>query len=382
MTTEDRKFLHLTLDLATKGRGLASPNPLVGAIVLDATGVESGRGFYTWQAAKHAEVIALEQAGASANDGTLYVSLEPCCFEGRTPACTEAILKSGIRRVVAVAEDPHPKVRGSGFAILERAGVEVVRVVDFPSKLSMEAQRQNEAIFHFSQTGRPLVTLKSAVTLDGKIAISRDHSGWITSDVARDHVQQVRHDQDAILTGIGTALADDCLLTDRTGLPRRRPLMRVVVDSFLRLPLNSKLVESCEDDLIVVSTSAAPSERMQSLQNRGVSVHILDGTEGKVDLQAVMTWLGKQQLASLVIEAGSNLNGALLDAEVVDKMLLYYAPKILGTVKSIPIVDRTDRQSRQEMIQFRDLRVSSVSSDEFILEAYPLKVADLENMTR
>ena len=370
MTAEDQQLLRRAIDLAAQGRGLAVPNPVVGAIVVDAQGSEAGSGFYTWDAAKHAEVIALEQAGESARGGTLYVSLEPCCFEGRTPACTEAIVKAGVRRVVAATEDPHPKVQGRGFEALEKAGVEVVGAADSATDLAAEARRQNEAAFHFSRSGKPLVTLKSAVTLDGKIAAPDDNRGWITSDVARGHVQQVRHDHEAILTGIGTVLADDCLLTDRTGLPRRRPLLRMVADSLSRLPLNSKLVESFDDDLVVMTTSAAPSKRKQALEQLGIPVHVLDGEQGRVSLPGVVEWLGRRQKTSLLIEAGSKLNWASLDSGIVDKILLYYAPKILGGVDSIPMAGGVGRRSRQGALQLRDLRTFSVGPDEFAVEAY------------
>ena len=349
---------------------MAAPNPVVGAIVVDAQGEEAGIGFYTWDAAKHAEVIAIEQAGESARGGTLYVSLEPCCFEGRTPACTEAIIKAGVRRVVAATEDPHPKVQGRGFEALKKAGIEVVGAADSATDLAAEARRQNEAAFHFSRSGKPLVTLKSAVTLDGKIAAPDDNRGWITSDVARGHVQQVRHDHEAILTGIGTVLADDCRLTDRTGLPRRRSLLRIVADSLSRLPLNSKLVESFNDDLVVMTTSAAPSKRKQALEQLGIPVHVLDGEQGRVSLPGVVEWLGRHQRTSLLIEAGSKLNWAALDSGIVDKILLYYAPKILGGVDSIPMAGGVGRRSRQGALQLRDLRTFSVGPDEFAVEAY------------
>lgn len=382
MTAEDQQLLRRTLDLAAQGRGLAAPNPVVGAIVVDAQGKEAGSGFYSWDAAKHAEVVALDQAGEAARDGTLYVSLEPCCFEGRTPACTQAIVKAGVRRVVAATEDPHPKVSGSGFGALGKAGVEVVRAADSAPELAAEARRQNEAAFHFSRTGKPLVTLKSAVTLDGKIAAPDDNRGWITSDVAREHVQQVRHAHEAILTGIGTVLADDCLLTDRTGLRRRRPLLRIVVDSLARLPLHSKLVESFENDLAVVTTSAAPAKRKEALADLGIAVHVLDGERGRVNLSEVIQWLGREQRTSLLIEAGSKLNWASLDGGIVDKILLYYAPKILGVVDSIPMAGGVGRRSRQGAIRLRDVRTFSVGPDEFAVEAYPVRPAEPEEATR
>ena len=381
MRPEDQQLLRRTLDLAAQGRGLAAPNPVVGAIVVDAQSKEAGSGFYTWDAAKHAEVIALEQAGESARGGTLYVSLEPCCFEGRTPACTEAIVKAGVRRVVSATEDPHPEVSGRGFAALEKAGVEVVRAADSVPDLAAEARRQNEAAFHFSRTGKPLVTLKSAVTLDGKIAAPDDNRGWITSDVARDHVQQVRHDHDAILTGIGTVLADDCLLTDRTGLTRRRPLLRIVADSLSRLPLNSKLVESFDDDLVVMTTSAAPAKRKQALADLGIPVYVFDGARGRVSLSRVVEWLGRQQRTSLLIEAGSKLNWALLDSGIVDKILLYYAPKILGGVDSIPMAGGVGRRSRQGALRLRNVRTFFVGPDEFAVEAYADRSAEPEEET-
>jgi diaminohydroxyphosphoribosylaminopyrimidine deaminase/5-amino-6-(5-phosphoribosylamino)uracil reductase len=268
--------------------------------------------------------------------------------------------------VVAAIEDAHPKVSGAGFDQLRQAGIEIELAEEFAA----EARKLNEAVFHFNRTGKPLVILKSASTLDGKISAPDDNTGWITSDTAREHVQQVRHDCDAILTGIGTVLADDCLLTDRTGLPRRRPLLRVVTDSLLRLPLSSRLVKSANDDLVVMTTSAATAKRRQALEQAGVSVHILDGPRGRVDLPAVVEWLGQQQHVSLLIEAGAKLNWAVLDLGIVDKTLLYYAPKILGGVDSLPMAGGTGRRSRSGAIRLRGVEIHSVGLDEFAVEAY------------
>jgi diaminohydroxyphosphoribosylaminopyrimidine deaminase/5-amino-6-(5-phosphoribosylamino)uracil reductase len=369
MTSDDRKYMREALDLAARGRALASPNPMVGAVVLDPAGNRAGEGFHTYDAVKHAETLALEQAGERARGGTLYVSLEPCTHQGRTPACTDAVLAAGIRRVVAPHEDANPLVSGQGFARLQDQGVEVELAAEFAA----EAQKLNEAFFHHTRARRPLVTLKAALTLDGKIAAPDDNSGWITSDVARLHVQQVRHDHDAILTGIGTVIADDCLLTDRTGLPRRRPLLRVVVDSLSRLPLESRLVESVADDLVVMTTSAAPAKRREALEARGVAVHVFDAERGRVDLEAVVRWLGQQQMLSLMIEAGAKLNWAALDAAVVDKILLYYAPKILGGVDSLPMVGGVGRRARAAAIRFSNLSTFPVAPDEFAVEAYLCK---------
>ena len=250
------------LDLARQGRGLASPNPMVGAVVIASDGRRLGSGYHTYDGRRHAEVIALEGAGEAARGGTLYCNLEPCNHEGRTPPCTEAILRSQVRKVAIACRDEDPRVPGQGLERLQAAGIEVEVAEEFTT----EARRLNEAFFHYARTSRPLLTLKTAVTLDGKIAAPDDNTGWITSAVARAHVHQVRHDHDAILTGIGTVLADDCLLTDRSGLPRRLPLLRVVADSLLRLPIESRLVESFNEDLVVMTTSAAPAGRRSALE--------------------------------------------------------------------------------------------------------------------
>jgi diaminohydroxyphosphoribosylaminopyrimidine deaminase/5-amino-6-(5-phosphoribosylamino)uracil reductase len=218
--------------------------------------------------------------------------------------------------------------------------------------------------------------LKTAVTLDGKIAAPDDNSGWLTSDVARAHVQQVRHDHDAILTGIGTVVADDCLLTDRSGLPRRRPLLRVVADSLLRLPLESQLVESFQQDLVVMTTSAAPASRRAAFEARGIPVPVFDTRTGRVDLEAVLDWLGRQQMISLLIEAGAKLNWAALDSGIVDKALIYFAPKILGGVDSLPLAGGIGRRSRSGAIRLHNLRTFPVGPDEFAVEAYLVREQD------
>ncbi len=361
-------YMAEALDLARRGIGLASPNPMVGAVVVR-DGEVIGRGFHTWAGVKHAEVLALEEAGQRARGAALYVSLEPCAHQGRTGPCAEAVIAAGVARVVAASEDPNPRVSGLGFQRLRQAGVEVV----MDQAHAAEALRLNEPFVHFMRTGRPLVFLKAAVTLDGKIAAPDDNRGWITSPEARLHVQQLRHAADAILTGIGTVLGDDCLLTDRTGLPRGRPLLRIVLDSQLRLPLTSRMVESCRDDVLVAATSAASAERRKALEARGVQVIVCDGVDGRTGLRKVVEYLGGRQILSLMIEAGSKVNWAALESGVADKIFFYYAPKILGGMLSLPVAGGAGRKRRSDAIRLKDVTLHQITRDEFAVEAYVVK---------
>jgi diaminohydroxyphosphoribosylaminopyrimidine deaminase / 5-amino-6-(5-phosphoribosylamino)uracil reductase len=245
-------YMQEALRLAELGKGRTSPNPTVGAVVVRDDRIV-GRGFHTWAKVDHAEIVALREAGGEARGATLWVTLEPCSHQGRTGPCVEALIAAGISRVIAAMVDPNPRVSGKGFERLREAGINVA--LDEPS--AGAAEQLNESFVHFMRTGRPLVTVKAALTLDGKIAAPQDNLGWITSEVARGDVQLVRHFSDAILTGLGTVLEDDCLLTDRSGLPRSRPLLRIVLDSQLRIPLESKMITSAHDDVMIVCTSTA-----------------------------------------------------------------------------------------------------------------------------
>ncbi|MCL5744865.1 MAG: bifunctional diaminohydroxyphosphoribosylaminopyrimidine deaminase/5-amino-6-(5-phosphoribosylamino)uracil reductase RibD [Acidobacteria bacterium] len=363
--TGDADYLHEALDLARKGRAQTSPNPLVGAVLVR-DGQVVGRGFHTYAGLKHAEILALEEAGDRARGATLYINLEPCCHTGRTAPCADALIAAGVRRVVAAMRDPNPLVSGEGLRRLQSAGIETEVAGDFTG----EAERLNEPFAHFMRTRLPLVTLKTALTLDGKIAAPDDNRGWITSETARAHVQQLRHEADAIMTGIGTVLADNCRLTDRTGLPRSRPLLRIVVDSQLRIPLDSEMVEHSKSDLVVVGTSAAAPERRKALESRGVKVLIFDGPGGRTDLRRIVCWLGEQKYLSLMVEAGSKVNWAVLEAEVVDKIFFYYAPKILGGTQSLPMAGGIGRRRRVDAIRVERLRLHSITPDEFAVEGY------------
>jgi diaminohydroxyphosphoribosylaminopyrimidine deaminase/5-amino-6-(5-phosphoribosylamino)uracil reductase len=356
------------LALARKGVALATPNPMVGAVVRNG-GETVGRGFHTWEGLKHAEILALNEAGDRARGATVYVTLEPCSHTGRTGPCVEALIAAGVEKVVAATGDPNPLVAGEGFRKLRAAGVQVEMATEFQA----EAQKLNEPFFHFMKTGRPLVTLKSASTLDGKIAAPEDNSGWITSERARAHVQELRHASDGIVTGIGTALADDPQLTDRSGLPRVRPLLRVVLDSTLRLPLESRLVRSANGDLIVAATSAASAERRRALENRGVEVKIFDGPRGRVDIRDVVALMAERKCLSLMIEAGSKVNWAALESSAVDKVFLYYAPKILGGLQSLPMAGGTGRMRRVDAILLERTTLHPIPPDEFAVEAYVRK---------
>jgi diaminohydroxyphosphoribosylaminopyrimidine deaminase/5-amino-6-(5-phosphoribosylamino)uracil reductase len=362
------QYLAEALDLARQGVGRTSPNPAVGAVLVRDLEIV-GRGFHTWAGVKHAEIVALEEAGDAARGATLYTTLEPCSHQGRTGSCAEALIRAGVARVVAIHQDPNPLVAGRGFQMLREAGVEV----ETDATLAHEAEAMNAPFFHFMRTGRPLVTLKSALTLDGKIAAPEDNSGWITSEKARAHVQQMRHMSDAIMTGIGTVLADDCQLTDRSGLERSRPLLRIVLDSQLRIPLTSKMVETCTGDLLVVCTSVASTVRRKALEERGVEVLVADRQGGRTNLNAVVEELARRKYLSLMIEAGSKVNWAALEDGVADRIFFYYAPKILGGLQSLPVAGGIGRRRRADAIQLREICLHVITPDEFAVEGTVIK---------
>lgn len=376
----DEQLLRQALDLARQGVGLASPNPLVGVVIVDTHGAVVGTGTHTYEGVTHAEVRALTQASNKAKGGTLYINLEPCSHHGRTPPCTEAVIAAGIRRVVASMPDPNPLVCGQGFERLRAAGVQVE-----VGGREGQARRLNETFARYIRHGTPLVTLKAAMTLDGKIApppadaLQRGDGtppgGWITSDVARAHVQELRHQHDALLVGVGTILADDPLLTDRSGRQRRRPLLRVILDSRLRLPLDSRLVQSVTNaagsqDVLVFCSSDDENKRTQ-LQERGVRVEKLPSAlpDGRPDMPAILRKLGQLEITSVMIEGGATVNWTALAAGVVDKVFLYYAPKILAGTGSIPFAAGAGFPRISEAAQVKSLHLHRFGED-FAVEGY------------
>lgn len=360
------------LELARSGIGMASPNPYVGAVLTDSQGSVAGTGTFTYDGVKHAEILALEAAGARARGGTLYINLEPHGHQGRTPPCTDALIAAGIRRVVASMADPNPRVSGRGFEQLRAAGI-VVEV----GSLEREARRLNEAFARYIRHGVPLVTLKSAMTIDGKIAPSGNegkpgehpdaHSRrWITGEMARSHVHELRHEFDAILVGVGTILADDPLLTDRSGRARRRPLLRVILDSQLRIPLESRIVQGAQAGDVLIFCASTNEEKKAQLEQYGVHVEQVSADEtGHTDLCAVLRRLGELEILSTMIEGGSAVNGTALAQAVVDKVFLYYAPTILGA-ESVPFASGSKLDT---IMRLRDVRLHHFGED-FAIEGY------------
>ena len=314
--------------LAHQGVGLASPNPAVGCVIVrDAEIV--GEGFHQYEWRDHAEIVALKTAGERARGATLYVNLEPCNHTGRTGPCSEAIVAAGVKRVVAAMQDPNPATSGRGFERMRAAGIEIVSGV-----LEEQARRLNEAFACWIRTSKPFVTLKSALTLDGHLAVAKTRKRmpreWVTSEESRAQVHRMRHASDALLTGIGTVLADNPLLTDRSGLSRRKRLLRVILDSRLRISPKSRLVATADDDLLVFTAAKVDSMRVRKLQQAGVEVMRAATWRGKIDLAAVLTELSRREILSVLLEAGPSLNGTALAGRFVDKLVLFYAPKFGG----------------------------------------------------
>jgi diaminohydroxyphosphoribosylaminopyrimidine deaminase / 5-amino-6-(5-phosphoribosylamino)uracil reductase len=377
-SSQDEQHMGRALQLARQGTALTSPGARVGALVVDTSGEVAGTGFYTYDGVKHAEVLALEQAGARARGATLYLNLEPCSHQGRTPPCAEAVVAAGVRRVVAAMADPNPLVAGRGFDRLRAAGIEAETGL-----LETESRKLNEDFARYILTRQPLVTLKSGMTLDGKIAPPPGEShnpsalgasgatgGWITSEEARAHVHELRHESDAIMVGVGTVIADDPLLTDRTGLPRRRRLLRVILDSRLRLPLDSRLVKTATQD-VVVFCSFAEEKRKRELEERGIRVEQtpLGSADGRPDLRQIVARLGQMEITSLLIEGGALVNWTALASGIVDKVFLYYAPKILAGTGSVPFAAGAGFRKISEAAVVKNITLHRFGED-FAVEGY------------
>jgi diaminohydroxyphosphoribosylaminopyrimidine deaminase/5-amino-6-(5-phosphoribosylamino)uracil reductase len=331
---QDEIFMQHALRLAADTAALASPNPQVGCVLVRDDKIFA-EGAHIYDQRDHAEIVALKQAaerGLSTKGATAYVTLEPCSHHGRTGPCADALIAAGIARCVIATVDPNPLVGGQGVAKLQAAGVEVTAGI-----LQQQARNLNEAFAHFIRTRTPFVTLKAALSVDGKLAPPPAHRfpdqpHWLTGPAARAEVHLLRHTSDAVLTGIGTVLADNPLLTDRSDAAqsRRRPLLRVVLDTHLRTPLTSQLILSAQNDLLILCGSTASQEKIAALEARGAEVKSIPDHAGRLSLPAILATLAERNILSLLLECGSHLNGSFLRQNLVDKAVLIYAETELG----------------------------------------------------
>ena len=331
-TDTDRRMMSRALELAARGVGQVSPGPLVGCVVVSPAGEVAGEGYYIFEAIKHAETIALDQAGEKARGATAYVSLEPHAHHGRTSPCTDALIASGIKRVVAPIEDLNPKVSGKGFAHLRAAGIQVDTGL-----MREEAAQVNEAYLHYMSTGLPFVHLKLAVTLDGKIATRTGDARWITGPEARARAHELRHDYDAILVGAGTVASDNPLLTDRSGLPRRRPLVRVVLANKLQLSPDSQLARTSSEAPVIVI--------------------------GNPDLLAVLKELAARSLQSVLVEGGATVAGEFLEAGLVNKVTFFIAPKIIGGAAAPSAIGGAGVEKMSDALELETISVTRCGKD-------------------
>jgi diaminohydroxyphosphoribosylaminopyrimidine deaminase/5-amino-6-(5-phosphoribosylamino)uracil reductase len=335
---QDELHMQRALALAAATTALASPNPQVACVLVrEANIIDEGAHLY--DQLDHAEIAALKNAAANGHSvagATAYVTLEPCSHHGRTGPCADALIAAKVARVVIGTQDPNPQVSGQGIAKLRAAGIEVTVGICEP-----QARDLIEAFAHFIRHRTPFVTLKAALSVDGKLAPppserTPNQPFWLTGPAARAEVQRLRHAADAILTGIGTVLADDPVLTDRSGIlgpggqPRRRPLLRVIVDAHLRTPPTSQLIRTAKNDLLLCCSSTAPIERIAAFAAAGIEIAILPDQDGKLSLPAILAELARRNILSLLLECGSALNGAFLTQHLVDKVTLFYAETELG----------------------------------------------------
>ncbi len=322
----DEQYMHRALELAGKGCGFVNPNPLVGAVIVKA-GKIIGEGYHQRYGELHAERNALAACIESPKGATMYVTLEPCCHQGQTPPCTEAIITHGISRVVIGSSDPNPLVAGGGVRILQQHGIEVTTGV-----LTAECDRINEVFFHFIQHKTPYVVMKYAMTMDGKIATSTGSSKWVTGEVARNRVQVDRHRYMGIMVGVGTVLADNPMLTCR--LPNGKNPVRIICDTWLRTPVAANVVQSAKEVPTILATCCTDEKRMQNYRADGCEIIVLQQKNDGIDLQELMVELGKRGIDSIFLEGGATLNASALHSGIVKKVQSYLAPKLVGGVSA------------------------------------------------
>jgi diaminohydroxyphosphoribosylaminopyrimidine deaminase/5-amino-6-(5-phosphoribosylamino)uracil reductase len=352
----DLRHLQRSIDLASEGVGLVSPNPLVGCVVVAQNGDVVGEGTYVYDDITHAEAIALQQAGTRAQNGTAYVSLEPHAHHGKTPPCTEALINAGSNRVVAPIEDPNPLVSGNGFERLREAGVDVLTGV-----LADQATKLNEKFICWHTKKRPFVHLKLAMSLDGRISLNRSVSTALSGDAALKRVHELRHEHDAILIGANTAIVDNPSLTDRSGKPRRRPLVRVVLDNSLRLPKDHKLVTTTKDAPTLVFTSNIDPVGTTPLLDAGVEIVPIAG--GPRNLEEVLQELYRREIQSVLVEGGSEVAGAFIDAKLVDKISLIIAPIIIGGKDAPAAISGDGVSCLSDSCRLGDVSITQLGAD-------------------
>lgn len=362
MSDADTFYMRRALELAARGLGRTSPNPAVGCVVVAGDGIV-GEGFHRRAGEAHAEVLALAQAGARARGSTVYVTLEPCSHHGRTPPCTEALLAAGVARVVYACEDCDPRSAGKAAAILQSGGVQVTAGV-----LCEEARRLNEAYFKHKRTGLPFVTLKLAASLDGKIATRTGDSRWISGEMSRRRVHEMRDRSDAVMVGVGTVLSDDPLLTTRLGEPGTRDPLRVIVDSTARTPPTARVVALGGAKCVIAVGENAPAHRVVELVRAGAEVLRLPAVscgngESRVSLPHLLRALGDRGVMSVLLEGGCALAGAMVDGGLVDKLCLFFAPRIFGGVQALPMLGGRGAATVEEAPKAHVASVERVGED-------------------
>ncbi|NLY39952.1 MAG: bifunctional diaminohydroxyphosphoribosylaminopyrimidine deaminase/5-amino-6-(5-phosphoribosylamino)uracil reductase RibD [Firmicutes bacterium] len=369
MAGSDEKYMWMALDLARQGRGSTNPNPMVGAVLVK-DGAIVGTGYHRLAGGPHAEIVALRQAGERARGATLYVNLEPCSHYGRTGPCVDAVIKAGVSRVVAAMEDPNSRVAGRGFQKLRAAGIAVETGL-----LAEKARRLNEVFIKYITTGLPFVSIKTAMTMDGKIATRTGASHWITGEKARQFVHRLRHNSDAVMVGIETVLQDDPRLTARLAGGGGKDPLRVIVDSSARLPLEARVINpGSRARTLLATTGAAAPEKLSALRAKGVEIAVLPAKGGKVDLHALMRTLGEMEIASLLVEGGGTLNYSLLQAGLVDKLYLFIAPLIFGGRNSPTAFGGEGVAAVEQAWQVHDLELKQFDGD-LLLIGYPQPAA-------
>lgn len=364
MNAKDKDYMRMALDLAAKATGRTSPNPMVGAAVVR-NGQIVGEGYHARAGTPHAEVHALRRAGDNARGSTLYVTLEPCCHYGRTGPCTEAIIKAGIDRVVLAMADPNPLVAGKGVQRLRESGIKVDCGI-----MENEARKLNEVFIKFITTRLPFVVMKTAMSLDGKIATTRGESQWITGPKAREYVHHLRDRYDAILVGVGTVLADNPSLTTRLPGVQGRDPVRIILDSMASSPVKSKVFnQQSESSTIIVTSPEAPADKVSALRDAGAEIIQVPLDENGINLLLLLQELGSREITSVLVEGGAKVNGSFTYNKLVDKVYWFIAPQIIGGDaapspvggKGIPILN--------DALQISDITMHSLGKD-ICIEGY------------